>query len=206
MKCGWVQCIGISRELHKDGSRDTAETELLVGSLCLQVTNKMFSCQLRDQVYMQNQKAVWGAGYAKAQPAHRHGARGPLVHGYRTWWQPSKVGPVLPAPQMEGVRLEDAGVLAKAPHPGQGQDGSPGQPDSQASLLFLSGPHFWAKNKRPSKLHSFDAQKIKNRDSPGGPVVKTPCFHCRGHGFDPWLGNKYCICCLAKKIIFLIVY
>ena len=21
---------------------------------------------------------------------------------------------------------------------------------------------------------------------PGSPVVKTPCFHCRGHGFDPW--------------------
>ena len=20
---------------------------------------------------------------------------------------------------------------------------------------------------------------------PGGPVVKTLCFHCRGHGFDP---------------------
>ena len=26
-------------------------------------------------------------------------------------------------------------------------------------------------------------------DFPGGPVVKTPCFHCRGHGFDPWLGH-----------------
>ena len=23
-------------------------------------------------------------------------------------------------------------------------------------------------------------------DFPGGPVVKTPCFHCLGHGFDPW--------------------
>ena len=26
-------------------------------------------------------------------------------------------------------------------------------------------------------------------DLPGGPVVKTPCFHCRGPGFDPWSGN-----------------
>ena len=26
-------------------------------------------------------------------------------------------------------------------------------------------------------------------DLPGGLVVKTPCFHCRGHGFDPW-GTK----------------
>ena len=24
---------------------------------------------------------------------------------------------------------------------------------------------------------------------PGGPVVRTTDFHCRGHGFDPWLGN-----------------
>ena len=24
---------------------------------------------------------------------------------------------------------------------------------------------------------------------PGGPVVKTPCVHCRGHGFYPWSGN-----------------
>ena len=26
-------------------------------------------------------------------------------------------------------------------------------------------------------------------DFPGGPVVKTLCFHCKGHGFDPRLGN-----------------
>ena len=24
---------------------------------------------------------------------------------------------------------------------------------------------------------------------PGGPVVKTLHFHCRGRGFDPWSGN-----------------
>ena len=27
------------------------------------------------------------------------------------------------------------------------------------------------------------------RDFPGGPVVKTLCFHCRGCGFNPWSGN-----------------
>ena len=26
-------------------------------------------------------------------------------------------------------------------------------------------------------------------DFSGGPVVRTPSFHCRGHGFDPWSGN-----------------
>ena len=28
-----------------------------------------------------------------------------------------------------------------------------------------------------------------SRDFPGGPVVKTPRFQCRGRGFDPWSGN-----------------
>ena len=27
------------------------------------------------------------------------------------------------------------------------------------------------------------------RDFPGGPVVKTAHFHCRGCRFDPWSGN-----------------
>ena len=27
------------------------------------------------------------------------------------------------------------------------------------------------------------------RDFPGGPVVKTPRFHCKGHGFNPRSGN-----------------
>ena len=31
--------------------------------------------------------------------------------------------------------------------------------------------------------------KTTMRDFPGGPVVKTPCFHCRGHEFNPWSGN-----------------
>ena len=31
------------------------------------------------------------------------------------------------------------------------------------------------------------------KDFLGGPVVKTPCSHCRVYGFNPWLGN------MAKK-------
>ena len=27
------------------------------------------------------------------------------------------------------------------------------------------------------------------RNFPGGPVVKTPHFQCRGHGFNPLSGN-----------------
>ena len=31
--------------------------------------------------------------------------------------------------------------------------------------------------------------KVTKGDFPGGPVVKTPCFQCRGCRFDPRLGN-----------------
>ena len=32
-------------------------------------------------------------------------------------------------------------------------------------------------------------KKTQNRVFPGGPEVRTPCFHCRECEFDPWLGN-----------------
>ena len=35
----------------------------------------------------------------------------------------------------------------------------------------------------------FQVRMLSWGDFPGSPVVKTPCFHCRGHGFDPWSGN-----------------
>ena len=42
------------------------------------------------------------------------------------------------------------------------------------------------------------------KDFPGGPVVKTPRFHCRGDRLYPWLGNKDPICFMVqqKKIKF----
>ena len=33
----------------------------------------------------------------------------------------------------------------------------------------------------------------------GGPVVRILHFHCRGHGFNPWLGNQDPACCIAQK-------
>ena len=41
------------------------------------------------------------------------------------------------------------------------------------------------KEKSPDELPF----QIPSVDFPGGPVVETPRFLCRGHGFDPWLGN-----------------
>ena len=36
-------------------------------------------------------------------------------------------------------------------------------------------------------------------DFPGGPVVKTLCFHCRGCGFDPCSGNQDPTCLVATN-------
>ena len=36
-------------------------------------------------------------------------------------------------------------------------------------------------------------------DFPGGPVVRTLHFQCRGHIFNPWLGDLPISCCVAKK-------
>ena len=30
----------------------------------------------------------------------------------------------------------------------------------------------------------------KKWDFPGSPVVRTPCFYCRGHRFNPWSGSQ----------------
>ena len=40
-------------------------------------------------------------------------------------------------------------------------------------------------------LHAITSILIRRRqrDFPGGPVVKTPCSQCRGPRFDPWSGN-----------------
>ena len=45
------------------------------------------------------------------------------------------------------------------------------------------------------------SNKIQPWDFPGGPVVKTPSFHCKGRGFDPWLGElrSYMPFGVAKK-------
>ena len=44
-------------------------------------------------------------------------------------------------------------------------------------------------NETWSKFKTFALQKTPLGDFPGGPVVKTPHFHCTGRGFDPWPGN-----------------
>ena len=37
-----------------------------------------------------------------------------------------------------------------------------------------------------SQSFKFTWDKKQNRNFPGGPVVKTLHFYCRGHGFDLW--------------------
>ena len=68
-------------------------------------------------------------------------------------------------------------------------------------LLRVSGDVFpsWNVGEAQIKIPSFifpgstnqmflNSRHVK-RDFPGGPVVQTLCFCCRGHRFDPWSGN-----------------
>ena len=41
-----------------------------------------------------------------------------------------------------------------------------------------------------SRPHAVSFILKMKRDFPGSQVVRTLCFHCRGHRFDPWLENK----------------
>ena len=45
-------------------------------------------------------------------------------------------------------------------------------------------------NKRAQTMLIKHLKNISAWDFPGGPVVKIPCFQCRGHGFHSWSGNK----------------
>ena len=52
-----------------------------------------------------------------------------------------------------------------------------------------------------AKIVKSETAKVKMLDSrelPGRPLVKIPSAQCRGHEFDPWLGNKDPTCCLAQ--------
>ena len=40
-----------------------------------------------------------------------------------------------------------------------------------------------------SKTQTYSIKNPVVREFPGGPVVRTLRFHCRGPGFDPWSEN-----------------
>ena len=53
---------------------------------------------------------------------------------------------------------------------------SPAGPDIRFEMLHYNG-------------RALSVESQSSGYFPGGPVVKTLHFHCKGHGFDPWLGN-----------------
>ena len=57
---------------------------------------------------------------------------------------------------------------------------------AQDWLHNLQGP---VQNENAGPLIQMLRISKQDRGFPGGPVVKNPRFHCRGHGFYPWSGN-----------------
>ena len=54
------------------------------------------------------------------------------------------------------------------------------------------------KEKKKGLLLSLLSKTHGPWESHGSPVVKTPCFHCRGCEFNPWLGNRDPTCHVAQ--------
>ena len=81
---------------------------------------------------------------------------------------------------------------------------APGTSDGQGNLACYS---LWGHKKSDVTEglnwlgdNGSNPKKLVKRcwDFPGSSVVKTPHFQCRGHRFNPWLGNKDLICHAAR--------
>ena len=58
--------------------------------------------------------------------------------------------------------------------------------DKVSSILWSKFPPLGdRRQKGTQEMNSFQS----SREFLGGPVVRTLCFHCQGHGFHPWSGN-----------------
>ena len=101
-----------------------------------------------------------------------------LDKAYSSWKVLSKSSiPTLPGAD-RGVPLGKRYLLEWAcPHP--------------IGLLGLF--HFAPHSKKNCGFNSFPLpstqEELSLLDFSGGSVVKSPHFHCRGHGFNPWSGN-----------------
>ena len=60
---------------------------------------------------------------------------------------------------------------------------------NESILLSVSGFsfHFISTFRRMDRYNG--REKCALRDVPGGPLVRHPSFHCRGHRFDPCSGD-----------------
>ena len=63
---------------------------------------------------------------------------------------------------------------------------TPGVGEGQGSLVCCSP---WGHKESDIVTEQIKMNTFSWQDFLGGPAVKTPCFHCRGNRFSPWLGN-----------------
>ena len=76
------------------------------------------------------------------------------------------------------------------------------KPGGPQSLKSQRVGHDWATNTHTH--YKYALRLVQSWDSPGSPVVKTPCFHCRWCRFNPWSRNlrSHMPCDIAKiKIV-----
>ena len=66
-------------------------------------------------------------------------------------------------------------------------------------MFAASQQVFWSKISTGPQQSMANPRRIKiSGDLAGCPVVKTPYFHCKGRGFNPWSGNSDPVCHMAQ--------
>ena len=103
-------------------------------------------------------------------------------------------------------------VASRLHHPSKFQS-------TQQGAKSLDDPHLTSPNSRPSitphctqnryqpcppGTQSLVSWSLEVLHVPGSPVVKIPCFHCKGWGFYPWSGNQHPACRLTPTKIHII--
>ena len=62
-------------------------------------------------------------------------------------------------------------------------------PSWWTSRKYLTSSQHCQGHQRQGRSEKFSKPRRASGDFPGGPVVKTRCSQCRGHQFNPWMGN-----------------
>ena len=62
-------------------------------------------------------------------------------------------------------------------------------PGTEPESLALAGRFFTTEPPGSPETTEEALSELDDGNFPGSPVVQTLHFHCRGHGFEPWLGK-----------------
>lgn len=83
------------------------------------------------------------------------------------------------------------------PGPARTDEGQRGQASPSSPACWVRAPPSWGGAGQEAGVSAVVIYLTPSRGLPGGPVVRTPRFHCRGP-VHPWSGNYNPECCKVQ--------